>query len=81
MLLIPPPTPQALIQDGYIQYSSANPNSAFPGATADLPPAAGFQWYDTSTQTIIADTTFANYTYQPSLGTFRPSVFYVSMVS
>ncbi|RMZ52666.1 hypothetical protein APUTEX25_000785, partial [Auxenochlorella protothecoides] len=66
----------ALIQDGYIQYSSANPNSAFPGATADLPPAAGFQWYDTSTQTIIADTTFANYTYQPSLGTFRPSVFY-----
>ena len=36
------------------------------------------QWYDTRTMTIIADTTFVNYKYQPQLGFNRPQVFYVS---
>ncbi|KAK2078299.1 hypothetical protein QBZ16_004168 [Prototheca wickerhamii] len=66
----------ALLQGAHIQYASSNPASQFPGDIGDLPPAAGFQWYDTSTQTLIVDTTFANYSYQPDLGNFRPSCFY-----
>jgi hypothetical protein len=29
--------------------------------------------------TVIKDTTFVNYKYQPNLGWYRPSVFYVSL--
>ena len=36
------------------------------------------QWYDTRTMTIIVDTSFVNFKYQPQLGFNRPQVFYVS---
>ncbi|KAI3428632.1 hypothetical protein D9Q98_007455 [Chlorella vulgaris] len=67
---------QGLLQHAYINVQSGNQLSQFPGRLDDLPPIAGFQWYDTRTQTIIKDTTFANYKWQPQLGTNRMSVFY-----
>ncbi|KDD75714.1 hypothetical protein H632_c535p0, partial [Helicosporidium sp. ATCC 50920] len=67
---------QALLTEAAITYKSANDAANFPGPTGDLPPAAGFQWYDTSTQTVLSGVHFANYTYQPETGIYRPSVFY-----
>ena len=42
------------------------------------PPVLLLQWYDTRTQTIIKDSSFVNYKYQPQLGNNRQCVFYVS---
>ncbi|PRW44355.1 G8 domain-containing [Chlorella sorokiniana] len=67
---------QGLLQNAYINVQSANQRSNFPGRLDDLPPIAGFQWYDTRTMTIIKDTTFVNYKYQPQLGYYRMAVFY-----
>ncbi|KAL4433088.1 hypothetical protein ABPG77_006515 [Micractinium sp. CCAP 211/92] len=67
---------QALLKNAYISVQSANQRSNFPGRLDDLPPIAGFQWYDTRTMTIIKDTTFANYKWQPQLGNYRMAVFY-----
>ncbi|KAI7839068.1 hypothetical protein COHA_007210 [Chlorella ohadii] len=67
---------QGLLQNAYINVQSANQRSGFPGRLDDLPPIAGFQWYDTRTMTIIKDTTFVNYKYQPQLGYYRMAVFY-----
>lgn len=51
----------------------------YPGRLWDLDNIAGFRWYDTRVMTILSDITFANFVYQPELGSARQSVWY-SMV-
>lgn len=38
----------------------------------DFPAVSGFQLYDTSTRTVITDTSFANFPYLPDMGANRP---------
>lgn len=52
-------------------------NSPYPPTAPHVPR----QWYDTRTMTIIKDTTFANYKWQPQLGNYRMAVFYVRWAS
>lgn len=67
---------RSIVRNGYANAKSANLKSQFPGNREDFEPQAGFQLYDTGTQTILADMTYENFKYQPSLGYYRPSVLY-----
>lgn len=63
---------------GPYHFTNRPPNltsSTLPAAPACPLPSG--QWYDTRTMTIIKDTTFANYKWQPQLGYYRMAVFYV----
>ena len=65
---------RSILTDAYISARSGNSLAAgFPGTRSDWEVQAGFQLYDTGTQTILDDITFANWKYRPELGWYRPA--------
>lgn len=64
---------KSIVRNAYASASSNNANSGFPGNRNDFEPQAGIQLYDTGTQTILDDVTFANFKFLPELGYYRPS--------
>lgn len=63
---------RSVITEMYASATSGNAASGFPGTRSDYEVQAGIQLYDTGTQTILDQTTFANFRYQPELGWYRP---------
>lgn len=63
---------RSIITEMYASATSGNAASGFPGTRSDYEVQAGIQLYDTGTQTILDQTTFANFRYQPELGWYRP---------
>lgn len=63
----------SVVRNAYASASSNNANSGFPGNRNDFEPQAGIQLYDTGTQTILDDVTFANFKFLPDLGYYRPA--------
>lgn len=64
---------RSVVRNAYASATSNNPNSGFPGNRNDFEPQAGIQLYDTGTQTILDEVTFANFKYRPELGYYRPA--------
>ncbi|KAI8104351.1 hypothetical protein M9434_002909 [Picochlorum sp. BPE23] len=68
---------KSIVDGAFVSAESKNAEAAnFPGNREDFEPQAGFQMYDTGTQTILNRMTFANFKYLPNLGYYRPSVIY-----
>ena len=63
---------RSIITKMHASASSGNPASGFPGTRSDYEVQAGIQLYDTGTQTILDQSNFANFRYQPELGWYRP---------
>ncbi|KAK9805518.1 hypothetical protein WJX72_002989 [[Myrmecia] bisecta] len=68
-------TGQALLTNSLINLQSGNAQSGFPGDLTTLWPLAGFEFPESGGMTIITNTTFANFKYQPQQGATRQAVF------
>ena len=64
---------RSTVTEMYASPTSGNAASGFPGTRSDWEVQSGIQLYDTGTQTILDDATFANFKYQPQLGWYRPA--------
>ena len=63
---------RSVVTEMYASASSGNAASGFPGTRSDYEVQTGIQLYDTGTQTILDQATFANFRYRPELGWYRP---------